>query len=1120
MQTDDWRAIEADPIYKNASPEKRAAMAAIYKHAKAKKPLVLKSEVDPPKRQHWAEMKPAPATLADEVRGMMPEFPGEDPVQASMRENRLRNPPAPGVANRLVRSVREAIPGAAKSGISSGWLADAHRNALTASLPPVRRPVNLTPLVTKAAQNQTPPAAEPGLVDAVRDVAREPSRLLPGSPGWVEGVGAAAPHVAAATIDPAGAYAGGAVFKAAAPVVKGAAKVAGQTAKAVADIPIPPKALEMARRIIAEEEGQAVPGWLGASAKATLDAADGAFEAGGQAAMRGAETVGTVTKAALNTAASKMADGGQQLGDALHKPKVWAEDAASTVASKVDLKGRTGKTADEWYQTAKNEPATTPYPVANSLLDATRRVMVSDFGMTPEMKAIRESGRVYGNNAARPLEDVAVRLNKERTGDEQFNIHWQATEKTPPPGPMNPQTIFDASDVKNASRAADRALEDVGALPDGMTDLYDGTHLPRGYAKHWFAEGKKNPFNDTPDNKIGGFYQRGLNETVSENEYLVRRTNASLSGEDWRVVSKNPDGSVNLHRDWTIPEREVWGEIRNASSALQRKAIKTKRDASSAYILDAYAKPGAGDARGPFAIRPPAFSAGVPSGSSQRVLPKTMEMNGQKYVLLDNRTAGESGIPKYGRLANHYVREDVAFYLWNENTLKPFVNNLNKYTMNNLWKKMVTIGNFPGYFVNNFFQNPLILERTGGTMADMPAAWAKMASNDIDIQRLEDAGVIRNGVLARELGSQLQHFNATLSSQHMHDGFSISKQIFRAMNALKSYEQNGYKLAGASDDLYRVALVEGLMRREGKSFEEAADIAKKAFYDSDAVTAPAAQVASTFAPFTKVLWWAANNEAEAWTKNPGKAAYVNFLVSAMPVAASYAMGKNWSQQDAEQLALPPNAQGHGNNFPTPYTDDQGRSYYVDASNWNHYNQFKPMDNTALSVKLPVNLPIHGDMVGVPRGLAPGGPVASLAQLAFNTDAFTGKPIVDRGEITNDAITDNRLNYLARNLTPGIVRNGMSMYDIITGDGDDDKAQPSKTAKVLRTLTGVKLRPADIPNAVRVNRIKRSKEEQKIDKASRKAETPKEKQALAKQKLKAIEESQSRHRRLTKNSLND
>lgn len=122
---------------------------------------------------------------------------------------------------RLAQAARDEMPYAAQSGLTSSLIAGAQpRNALA------DRRIYQPSLASIEAQNPDPRLGRPGFIDSLRDVAADPGRMLPGSGGWTEGMGAAAPHLAAATFDPAGAMLGGLAGRAAAPVVRGVAKQA------------------------------------------------------------------------------------------------------------------------------------------------------------------------------------------------------------------------------------------------------------------------------------------------------------------------------------------------------------------------------------------------------------------------------------------------------------------------------------------------------------------------------------------------------------------------------------------------------------------------------------------------------------------------------------------------------------------------------------------------------------------------------------------------------------------------------------------------------------------------------------------------------------------------------
>lgn len=99
----------------------------------------------------------------------------------------------PTKLERFARAAYEEMPRAAYSGLTTGLIANAQpRNAM------VDRRIHQPPLASMNAMN---PEGDPGIIDAIRDLASDPRRMLPGSGGWTEGMGAALPHTAAAAID-------------------------------------------------------------------------------------------------------------------------------------------------------------------------------------------------------------------------------------------------------------------------------------------------------------------------------------------------------------------------------------------------------------------------------------------------------------------------------------------------------------------------------------------------------------------------------------------------------------------------------------------------------------------------------------------------------------------------------------------------------------------------------------------------------------------------------------------------------------------------------------------------------------------------------------------------------
>ncbi len=102
----------------------------------------------------------------------------------------------PTHAERLARAAEDELPYAAQSGLTTSLIAGAQpQNAM------VDRRIYQPSLASMEAQNPDPRLGRPGFINALQDVYADPGRMLPGSGGWTEGVGAAAPHLGAAALD-------------------------------------------------------------------------------------------------------------------------------------------------------------------------------------------------------------------------------------------------------------------------------------------------------------------------------------------------------------------------------------------------------------------------------------------------------------------------------------------------------------------------------------------------------------------------------------------------------------------------------------------------------------------------------------------------------------------------------------------------------------------------------------------------------------------------------------------------------------------------------------------------------------------------------------------------------
>lgn len=99
----------------------------------------------------------------------------------------------PNRLERFARAAQDEMSTAAYSGLTTGLIANAQpRNAMT------DRRIYQPPLASMNAMN---PEGDPGIINAMRELVSDPRRMLPGSGGWTEGVGAAMPHIGAAAVD-------------------------------------------------------------------------------------------------------------------------------------------------------------------------------------------------------------------------------------------------------------------------------------------------------------------------------------------------------------------------------------------------------------------------------------------------------------------------------------------------------------------------------------------------------------------------------------------------------------------------------------------------------------------------------------------------------------------------------------------------------------------------------------------------------------------------------------------------------------------------------------------------------------------------------------------------------
>jgi hypothetical protein len=766
---------------------------------------------------------------------------------------------------------------------------------------------------------------------------------------------------------------------------------------------------------------------LGDAESAVIDTALGKW---GGMTVRG---IGNLTVDALDTAINTLSFG--------RLPKTLRRRLDSAINSLPGKNYREKTLA--FFDIIKHNPANTGIRAVDSFLDWPRQVFVTAFGTTPEARAVMQAAKAAARLRTTPLEDWLQRIISSRTDDQMVQLYRDIENRN------YAGNDPDVLEIKRLISAAELRLKDLGVITQEQFDRWNDTYLPRDYAKFLWLDPEASSiaaflFKVTNDNKLKGWYGRGLRQQMDVNEAMVDIAN----GVDWKLTSKpTPDGKVWVWRDWTKDERSKWGEVEHAGRQVLRYAYEAQELLRKGELLDGLAK--GQDARGKWAL--PESEVFTPVDGAKRPPEYIDSKTGEKYVFLEGKE--DKGINSLGNLAGKYVRDDIAsLALTNANVYEGLGSSwINKLAgaaqsaadvmKNRLWKRIMTTGNFPGYLLNNVLFGPTMLVQAGGSLADVPMAMYKMNTNHADIQRLEQLGVIRDGQKLRELSIQLDAVVRRLSNDLPDQGLFTAQNWSRFMDAtyaaimspkeapaimaaaaknsavfttkrIKNFANQIEKYAVATDDMYRVALVEGLVRRQGIPFEEAAETARKVFYNAQNINSAGAKILELPQPFVKVGIHTIDQFPEQIAANPHRALYLVGLGSLIPYGAAAmqpSKGETIAERiktyESEKKLLPKRMRGlisYGVPSAIPWgVSETGRPKYIDLSNISVSSQFEPLEGAPI----------------IPRMFSPGGLPGALGQLAFNRDLFSGRAIRGEAGPLGEPVYDYTADFLKRQFVP-------------------------------------------------------------------------------------------------------
>lgn len=818
---------------------------------------------------------------------------------------------------------------------------------------------------------------------------------------------------------------------------------------------------------------------LGEEGMATPTGALGALGAPVAAAL------GTVYRGILTGAnAAQRAVASNQFRQLAEIPRLIPQ-AATTVGKYVsDNMPPTLKSAIATVKAAPGASATGLYnfvaarsPNTARTLDAMGRFFITNYGKPAAYIELEEAAAQAGRQIQNDLANFGIKVF-DTVGDDAARmrrLHADMTAENYRPGSNRVDNAL-VMEGRKLTGDVGAHLVRVGALTPQAYAKWGSRYLPRIYAKY-LAAGKdaealgvlQRLFDNDPG--LSGYYLRGLKETVSQSEAAAR-----VGTGQWEIIpgSQKKNGDVDVWRDWTQAERDKWGEVRNVAAALQKYATQASNEIKNGTFLEGIRT--GKDANGAWAI----------DASTQYTNPRQRPAefttsSGQRYVYVGDSARKGGSIKKFGTLSDHYVRDDIYQHLRFQaefGGFKQITRGVKKYTGINLFKKLVTIGN-PSYFMNNFFVNIPQLVLGGGAISDLPLAASLIASRDKLVEDLVRLGVIQDGMALRQLSQRVNPILKQAGAGATHSPGQVSVALDRVSNAVSRYETAGYNISNASDDLFRVALVKGLMDRQKMTLEQAAEVAKTTFYNREAVTAPFVDVMEAAQiPFYGVTHWTLGTLPKMMWENPAKAAYLASIAYLGTTVPEMIYGVEPEVAEARRKLLPPPMQGRfGLMFPnavfTGY-DEYGQPKFTDVGTWN--------PATGATAEVPI-----GPAQSFPRALSPGGPITALAQLAANYDFYTGKKIVPIESGQRTAIDETLLSkipgvgtyapqevraFLGRAFIPGMVRQPYEAAREVAAQTlppetavslglTGGEAVPVGLGTRLKRMTGIKERPINM-----------------------------------------------------------
>ena len=578
-------------------------------------------------------------------------------------------------------------------------------------------------------------------------------------------------------------------------------------------------------------------------------------------------------------------------------------------------------------------------------------------------------------------------------------------------------------------------LVDVGLLDAKIFRKNAETYLHRSYDSKMLADAT-NPqaIRAARDFKIIGdeLKPRGKVEKTTLNAF--NNPDSKWQKEGWEIINDSDPKKISVRRDYTKSERELMGEIENASFAIAETGRLMTNDLAAYKLFSNIAD-------SDFAVDSVSFGRKVADGEIVEdawiKVPNTTKYKGKAHTVYE-----------YGKLADQYVPKEVYNDLSKliPSTKDDFSKLLGqKYLgLMRLWKKSKTAWN-PTVHVNNTMSNVMMFDNANGQYRFINRGMKELKdgldgrTNATLYRMAREDGIFDVDILTRELNSEtstalekaLNEFKQE-GRNELHNSINYSKKLITGSKQL--YNKTFGKMEEwyqAEDQVFRMALYMDRLNK-GMSRADAAADAKKWFIDYD-INAPAVNFLKNSAtPFISYTYRVVPLLAETAAKRPWKfAKWASFGYTLNEFGKAYGVG----DEEAERALMPERFKEPMFGVPgfpattikTPF--QAGRSeagkevpLYIDTTRFIPGGDIFQMGEKG--IPLPIPVPFSESITGktkflrAPAAIQPNFGIAGeiLAPMMFGVDPFTQEKIKGLG-LGNDEVV--KMQHVLSRLNPNI-----------------------------------------------------------------------------------------------------